>query len=653
MLERADFWGIPREWHPDLLVYSIMLLATLVLLVRLYREASVWWRRGRPEKRWDHLPARFKRLIQFAVVQTRVLSQLYPGLLHVALAWSFFVFFAGTTLSAIDGHIWKFLEGNIYLVYKLVLDAFTVLFLCGVALAAFRRFIQKPRRLTLDTRFTWSLALITVIVLGGLATESLRLAVEKPDWAAWAPAGWTVAQLWLATGATTATLTTLHLVIWSLHLLTVVVLFVTLPTSTLLHIPTSLLNIFFSDVNRPLGQLKPLAQDHGGELVYAHSLRDLTWKQLLETDACTECGRCQDVCPAFAAGLPLNPKQLILGLREALRHDGQSSLIGQICTEAMAWSCTTCGACIAECPVLVQHLDTMIDLRRSLVNDGQMDMRLQEALANLGRYGNSFGQSERSRVKWAQPLVPKLKDARREPVEYLWFVGDYASYSAGLNDITRKTAEVFRKANLDVGFLHEAERNAGNDVRRVGEEGLFEALVEKNRAAISKASFKAIVTTDPHSYNTLKNEYQLERPVLHYAELLNQLITRGHLSFQRHLDYRITYHDPCYLGRYNGVYDPPRRVIEATGCKIVEMPRTREHALCCGAGGGRIWMEEGKVKERPSEVRIREAAALDGVNLFVAACPKDITMFRDAAKTTGCADRLAVKDLIELVHEAL
>jgi Fe-S oxidoreductase len=261
------------------------------------------------------------------------------------------------------------------------------------------------------------------------------------------------------------------------------------------------------------------------------------------------------------------------------------------------------------------------------------------------------------RAKWTQSLDPKVRDARKESVEYLWFVGDYASYSPTLTAVTLKTAAVFQKADLDFGILYEGERNAGNDVRRVGEEGLFEMLVDKNSAVLGKCKFKTIVTTDPHSYNALKNEYPAngngQPPVLHYTELLDQLIASGQLKFTKKLGYKVTYHDPCYLGRYNDVYDAPRRVIEATGCELVEMPRHGDRALCCGAGGGRIWMEEKDVKERPSEARVREAAALEGVQSLVVACPKDVTMFRDAVKTTGNEARLAVKDLIELVHEAL
>ena len=290
-----------------------------------------------------------------------------------------------------------------------------------------------------------------------------------------------------------------------------------------------------------------------------------------------------------------------------------------------------------------------------MVIEGMIDAELQDALTNLGRYGNSFGQSERMRARWSKEIEPKVKDAGKEAVEYLWFVGDYASYSPTLTEITQRTAEVFQKIGLDFGIMYKGENHAGNDVRRVGEEGLFEMLVEKNVKAMSRCDYQSIVTTDPHTYNTLKNEYPPngEQPVLHYSELLDQLIASGKLKLSNKLGYKVTYHDPCYLGRYNGVYDAPRRVIEATGCEIVEMPRNRDCALCCGAGGGRIWMEEGEVNERPSESRIREAVQLKGVTDFIVACPKDITMYRDAVKTTGEENNLVIKDLIELVYEAL
>jgi Fe-S oxidoreductase len=667
MPERIDFWGIPFNWgSPAIYVYFLMGLGTLILLIRFYQRARLWWRVGRPEVRWDQIHIRFWRLIKYAILQVKVLRQKYPGLMHIGLAWGFFTFFLGTALATIDSHFLKILQGNVYLVYKFILDTFTLLFLVGAGMAGYRRFIQRPRRLTLEPGFTWSLGLITLIVLGGWLTESLRLAVEQPTWALSSPLGWLLAQVWIASGASGATLSNWHLGIWIFHLLLVTVTLATLPVGTLLHILTGPLNVFFSKLDRPTGQLAPLPQTTKGEPIYASTLRDLTWKQLLDGDACTECGRCQDACPAFAAGKPLSPKEVILSLRTALRQDGTALLnkdskapllAGEKITDDVLWSCTTCGACVCECPVLIEHIDAIVDMRRYLVIEGRMDTELQGALENLGRYGNSFGQSERMRARWTQPIQPPIKDARREPVEYLWFVGDYASYSPTLTDATLKTAEVFRKAGVDFGILYDAERNAGNDVRRVGEEGLFEMLVEKNSMALSKCKYKAIVTTDPHTYNALKNEYptngEEHQPVLHYAELLDQLISSGKIVFSKKLGYKVTYHDPCYLGRYNGVYDAPRRVIEATGCQLVEMPRHNDGSFCCGAGGGRIWMTEGEIKERPSESRIREAVNLSEVSAFIVACPKDLTMFRDAVKTTGNEQRMEVKDLIDLVHAAL
>ncbi len=657
MPERINYWGIPHSWgEPELYVYTIMFLSAAIMFFQFYRQARPWWKVGRPEPRWDKLHIRFGRLIQYAIVQTKVLRQRYPGVMHAAIAWSYFIFFLGTALATIHDHFFEFLYGNTLIVYKFTLDIFTIIFFIGAGMAFYRRYSQKPEKLTLDKGFTWTLAMVTIIVLGGLTTESLRLAVERPDWGAWSPFGWLLAQLWISTGATETTLTNWHLGIWIFHLLTVALTLVTLPTGTLLHALTGPLNAFFSKLDRPMGALAPAAETAEGEPIFASKLSDLTWKQLLDGDACTECGRCQDACPAFGAGTPLSPKQFILSIKNALHSNGgNGALAGESIAEDVLWACTTCGACVHECPVLVEHIDTIVDLRRYLVIEGMVDAELQTALTNLGRYGNSFGKSERMRARWSKGIEPKVKNANKEPVEYLWFVGDYASYSPTLTEITKQTAEVFQQIGLDFGIMYKGENHAGNDVRRVGEEGLFEMLVEKNVKAMGKAEYQAVVTTDPHTYNTLKNEYPANggQPVLHYTELLDQLIASGKLKFSKKLGYKVTYHDPCYLGRYNGIFDAPRRVIEATGCEIIEMPRNKDCALCCGAGGGRIWMEEGEIKERPSESRIREAVELEKVTDFIVACPKDVTMYRDAVKTVSAEDGIAVKDLIELVYEAL
>jgi Fe-S oxidoreductase/nitrate reductase gamma subunit len=663
MPEHVEYWGIPHEWgSPNILVYSVMFLAGAILIFRFFMQARIWWKVGRPEARWNKLHLRIWNVIKYAIVQTRVLKQRYPGLMHIALAWSFFIFFLATALATINTHFFVFLTGSVFSFYKLTLDVFTVVFLIGAILAIYRRYVTKPDRLTYQPRFTWTLILLVLIVLGGITTESLRLAVELPINKAWSPVGWLLAQGFLASGASDAALINWHLTIWLFHLLLAAITLVTLPVGSLLHVLTGPLNIFLAELDRPIGALPPTPTDKEGIPIYVSKLNELTWKQILNGEACTECGRCQDVCPAYGAGYPLNPKDMILGISEVLKNAKShkngydlSLMENTKLSKEVLWSCTTCAACITECPVLIEHIDTIVEIRRHLVIEGMIDTELQDALTNLGRYGNSFGQSPRKRAQWTEGITPPIKDATREPVEYLWFVGDYASYNPSVAELTAKTAKVFQKAGLDFGVMYKGENHSGNDVRRVGEEGLFEMLVEKNMKALEHCQYQTIITTDPHTYNTLVNEYPFAEPqiILHYSELLLKLIEEGKLVFNNPLNFRATYHDPCYLGRYNGIYDIPRKVIQATGCELVEMPRSRDLALCCGAGGGRIWMDEGKVDERPSESRIREAAGLESVQYFVISCPKDYTMYQDAVKTTGLEAKLSVKDLIELVSEAL
>jgi Fe-S oxidoreductase len=312
-------------------------------------------------------------------------------------------------------------------------------------------------------------------------------------------------------------------------------------------------------------------------------------------------------------------------------------------------------ACMRACPVGIEHLTSIVQLRRRLVDQGAMDQNLQGALQNLGEYGNSFGQSPKKRAQWTRGLPFEVKDARKEPVEWLWFVGDFASYDPRLQALSRQFAEVLQLCGVDFGILYEAEKNSGNDVRRVGEEGLFEQLADDNVAALQSASFRAIVTTDPHTLNTLRNEYPdrgARHEVQHYTGLLAALIADGRLSFGRRLGHRVTYHDPCYLARYNGEIEAPRAILRALGADLVDMPRCGADTFCCGAGGGRIWMDTSNERQRTSEQRIEEALLLPGVRFFVTACPKDYTMYTDAVKNLGVQDRIAVRDLIELVAEA-
>jgi len=320
------------------------------------------------------------------------------------------------------------------------------------------------------------------------------------------------------------------------------------------------------------------------------------------------------------------------------------------------WSCMQCNACVDICPVGIEQAPIINQLRRRLVEDGDLDPNLQSTLEVIGKSGNSFGENKRKRGRWTAELDFAVADARQQPVDVLWFVGDYASFDPRSQRVTRTLARLFHDAGVDFGILYDGERNSGNDVRRVGEEGLFESLAESNIATMSECEFNRVVTSDPHSLNTLRNEYPTlggDWSVGHHSTFLLELIDAGRLPVTGKLAHRVTYHDPCYLGRFNDEYEAPRQILERLGCTLVEMPRNRDNSFCCGAGGGRIWIADEPGQERPSENRIREAVELSGVELFVVSCPKDVTMYEDAIKTSGHEGEIELRELSELVLESL
>jgi len=385
-------------------------------------------------------------------------------------------------------------------------------------------------------------------------------------------------------------------------------------------------------------------------------------------DACTRCGRCHEACPARAVGAPLSPRDVILSLREFADATLQAAVLpaearldlhgkapGQVAMETL-WSCRTCMACVEICPVAVEHVPIIVEMRRKLVEDGAMEPLLTKALQTIQKTGNSFGESRRKRGAWSKGLPFPIKDARREAVDVLWFVGDYASFDPRNQKVSQTFATLLHEAGVDFGILYEGESNAGNDVRRVGEEGLYEVLAAANVAALGVATFKSVVTTDPHSYNTIRNEYPDfggRYEIEHYTTLVKRLFATGRLKVTKPLKYRVTFHDPCHLGRFNKGYDAPRELLALLGCDLVEMGRCRSNSFCCGAGGGRIWMADPVGAEKPAQNRIKEAATIPGLEVYVVSCPKDLTMFEDALKTTGNEGKFVVKELIELIREAI
>ncbi len=646
-------------------LWALAIAAFGVFGWRIYQLVGLL-RQGRFENRFDRLGWRVGHFLRNVLLQPRIFNERSIGLPHFLIFWGF-VLYAGCFNWGLIRGLLPFLPipyPDEVPVVRLFLELFAVLVLAGLAAALARRLFFPPKYLHLSFDANLILFLIAVLMLSNLFGSAFTQVAEGSPATGWAPFGSLLAAG--LSGVPKGTAHSLAIAMWWLHMIVVLGFLVYLPYSKHLHLLASPFNVFFNNPELPADLTLPgaPAEISAG----ASRWQELTWKQLFGGFSCAECGRCDRSCPAAAAGFPLQPQQIIQKVKQHLlattidqpRSAAGSpapNLIGDVFTEGEIWACTTCMACMNCCAVWNEQVPLIVTLRRHLVSQGQVERTLQDMLANLTRYGNSFGKSDRMRAKWVQTGGLKIKDARKEPVEYLWFVGDYASFDPRLEEITRKTARVFQAANLDFGLLFEGERNAGNDVRRVGEEGLFELLRDRNLQTLAKARFQKIVTTDPHTYNTLKHEYRVDgRPleVVHYTELIDQLIRDGRLPLKPRPNGPVTYHDPCYLGRYNRIYDPPRRVLAALGLDLREMPRHLDTSYCCGAGGGRIWMEDtADVKERPAENRIREAAALEGVHTFVVACPKDIAMFRDAVKTTGQEGRLAVKDLAELVWDAV
>jgi len=659
------------ETIKSILVLLALLAATGIFLRYAWQLLWVNLRRGQAVPPFGQWGERVKGLIVFVGAQWRLFRFRLPGAAHFFTFWGFLLL-SLTILQAIAEGLMAFANPSLVLPVigtwgplAFVQDFFALFVIAGVSYGLYLRLVVNPDRYSGSHRNQGVkvLTFILTIMLSLLLMNGLRINLDEDLLRDYRPISTLIGGLFA--GLPHGTQAILEEVAYWIHLGVVLMFLTELPQGKHFHIVTSIPAVLLRNLE-PRGRL-PITKTSDGAAGVG-KMEQFRWRQMLDFYTCTECGRCQEMCPTCRTGSPLSPKLLIMNLRRNLEERGAAlsahsangvlskTLIGDVISEEAVWNCTTCYTCDQECPLFIEHVNPIVEMRRHLVLEGRMDKMLQEALANLGRYGNSLGQSERMRAKWTTGIQPAVKDARRQPVEYLWFVGDYASYSPALTEVTRKTADVFHKAGLNFGILYDAERNAGNDVRRVGEEGLFEMLADKNTQALSKCKFETIVTTDPHTYNTLKNEYPWNgnRPsILHYTELLDKLIASGQLKLSKKLDTRITYHDPCYLGRYNGVYDSPRRVLRATGCQLTEMARHGDRAFCCGAGGGRIWMEEKPGRERPSEMRIRDAAALKGVQNFVVACPKDVTMFRDAVKTTGNESRFQVKDLIELVHEAL
>jgi Fe-S oxidoreductase len=652
-------------------------------------------RKGRPAPQLKKIPASLLKagltvLFQRTIFRARkVLSTIHLGLFFGLITYAFV-----NLVDVLEGFIpgfelvyggrdlaFPFLPAGAINAFNLLADLMSGALLIAITVFLVRRFIAKDQRLS----FRENVLLNPKVKAGGQNADSLivgvfvilhvtaRLFGQGFRLTDGADPFMPIASF--INGLFGASETGLHVAWWiSLGWVLYILPYITRSKHT--HFTIGPINLGLAKQN-PRGQLDPAVPplkvingnhyEPGAKVVH-----DLPWKRILDAYACVQCNRCQEVCPANFYGRPLSPSALEVNKRYLLKEATFGShpdqlllpLTETVISREAVWSCTTCYACVRVCPVGNEPMADIVDIRRRMIIDGaELDSGVQNALQSLATNGNWMSKGKRLRGRWAKDIEFPIKNASEEPVENLWFVGDTASFDERVVPNTKMVARIFQCAGLDFGILYQNESNAGNDVRRVGEEGLFEQLVEQNLQAFGKAQFKRIVTTDPHSFNTLKNEYPQfggKFEVKHYTAVLVKLFEEGKLTIQHGLPhYKVTFHDPCYLGRYNGGFSAPRKLLELLGVEFHEMPRNCENSFCCGAGGGQIWMGKVPPGERPAENRIKEALTTlkrnpgDKKQLFIVTCPKDMIMYSDAVKTTGNEGQIEVRDLIQLVAEAV
>ncbi|HEX2345617.1 MAG TPA: (Fe-S)-binding protein [Gaiellaceae bacterium] len=599
--------------------------------------------------------------------QRKLLQRLVPGLMHAFIFWGFLVLFptifmaivaivdreqslpAGSPLGWLESQGW----------YALLVDLFVVLVLAGVATAFFIRKVQRPRR------FEGShlgeadviLALIAGIVTTLLLWHASLIALGLNPWPAeWSPVSNAVSDVF---GDGTATDVLERVFVWA-HVLIILGFLAYLPHSKHLHIATAAINVFFGST-RARGRLEPLdfeAEDESGLRFGAGTVADLTWKQMLDAMSCTECGRCQDVCPAFATGKALSPKLLIMGIRDQLFAEGSAlvagrdlpALVPKAVTDDVVWDCVTCGACVHECPVSIEHVDHIVDLRRHLVMvESRLPADTETMLRDVERGSNPWGKPQTERAAWSEGLGVRVLEPGDPAPEVLYWVGCAASFDERARASAISTAKLLVAAGLDVAILGPRESCTGDPARRAGNEYVFQSFAQANVATLEEAGVTKIVASCPHCFNTLANEYPDfggRYEVTHHSELLAALVRDGRLSPIAG-DATITYHDSCYLARHNDVLAAPRELVGRIG-RPLEMARSGKRTFCCGAGGAHMWMEERG--SQINEERAREAAAT-GAETLAVACPFCTVMLDDGVRQTG--SELRVADISTLLAEAL
>ena len=634
------------------------------------------WERGAVAKRRTTAKNAKRRAADFraGVYMRTLLRDSAAGLMHSMIYFGFLVFMGVTTVLEIDHQMpesLKFLHGTTYKAYALVGDLAGTVFTLGVIWAIVRRYIQRPYRIRIKTKAEHGVILGTFLAIGvtGFVAEGFRIAVEgMPDYEKFSFVGYPLATAF--DGMSASAISTWHQWMWIAHVVSFVVFLAILPVTMLRHVFTSPLNMYLRDKDRPKGAMKPMPNLMETELESfgASVVEDFTWKQLLDTDACTMCGRCTSVCPAHATGKPLDPREIVLKTGEVMAATGSpqvspplgvdgeikigaNSLFERITAEEI-WSCTSCKACDEICPVNIEILDKILDMRRYLsLMESNFPAELGNAYRAMENQGNPWAMNQGERGDWANDIdgVEIVDPGSALTAEYLYWVGCAGSFDDKNKKVTQSMAKLLRRAGIDVAILGPSEMCTGDSARRSGNEYLFQMLAMPNIEMLDGMGVKKIITQCPHCFNTLQNEYpQLggNYEVVHHTQLLEELIADGRLDVsQATLEERITYHDSCYLGRHNDVYMAPRKVVGAIkGIEIVEMPRNGTKGMCCGAGGARMWMEE-SIGTKVNDERAREALST-GATRIATACPFCYIMLDDGAKAAGAdEDQVKVADL--------
>jgi Fe-S oxidoreductase/nitrate reductase gamma subunit len=687
---RVDFWNI--GYPLGTVVYLISLVALLMVGWSLYQRSKIW-RLGTPNPdvgAWGaRLVAGLKTVLLDSIAHRRFIKrQRYPGTMHFLIVWGMLILFVATTLDALEFNAEKYLGVHLFTAdvkveRELIWDVGGLMLIAGVGMAAYRRYVIKPPRLNTMLENGVLLALLLGMALSGFLLQSLRMAATEleptsvlfnPDWARWSFASWVVAQGIRNVGVTVYAMEVSHFTLWWSHaaLMSATFAYAAWKFGPLMHIFVAPMNLVMrSSVTRPKGALRPMGDLDTLPTFGASDINQLTMKQLLDYDACTDCGRCQDQCPAWRSGKPLSPRLVIqqakaymverapvlLSLGEGEEAPpSEKSLVHDFITPEALWSCTTCRACMEACPAFVEHIDTIVDMRRFLtMEEAAVPETAMEAMMSIEQRGHPWRGTQATRTDWMEgtDAVTMADDPEHEVL--LW-VGCTSALNGRNQATARAMASVLKVAGVRYRVLGSEETCTGDPARRMGNEYLFQMQAEQNIETLNGYGIQKILTLCPHCFNTMKNEYpqfggQFE--VVHYTEFVAGLIRDGRIKPVGSVFTTMAYHDSCYIGRHNEIYDAPREIAESIpGLTLVEMPNGAHHqaSFCCGAGGGQMWMEE----EGTRVNHIRTDQFLEtGADSVAVSCPFCLQMMEEGIGAKGEADNKSAKDVLELLAESL